>query len=155
MQTSAGKVLASVFWDVQGILFIDFLEKRRTVNSEYYRALLVRLKEEIAPKWPHMKKKKSVLSPRQCIVWQVDCNDGKTTWIVLWIASAPILFSRSAPSDYWLFVDLKRMLQGKRPGFNDEVIPETGIFWGQRQIYKKGIELLEKRWNQYHDYVDE
>ena len=32
------------------------------------------------------------------------------------------------PSDYWLFVDLKRMLQGKRLGFNDEVIPEKGIF---------------------------
>ena len=26
-QTSAGKVLASVFWDAQGILFIDYLEK--------------------------------------------------------------------------------------------------------------------------------
>ena len=28
-QTSAGKVLASVFWDVQGILFIDYLEKEK------------------------------------------------------------------------------------------------------------------------------
>ena len=41
MQTSAGKVLASVFLDVQGILFIDNLEKRRTINSEYYITLLV------------------------------------------------------------------------------------------------------------------
>ena len=48
MQTSAGKVLASVFWDVQGIVFIDYLEKERTINSEYYIALLVHLKEEIA-----------------------------------------------------------------------------------------------------------
>ena len=36
MQTSAGKVLASAFWDAQGILFIDYLEKSRTINSEYY-----------------------------------------------------------------------------------------------------------------------
>ena len=43
MQTSAGNILASVFWDVQGILFIDFLEEERTINSEYYIALLVRL----------------------------------------------------------------------------------------------------------------
>ena len=41
MQTSAGKVLASVFWDMQGILFIDCIEKRRTINSKYYIALLV------------------------------------------------------------------------------------------------------------------
>ena len=47
-QTSTGNVLASIFWDVQGILFIDYLEKGRTINSEYYIALLVYLKEEIA-----------------------------------------------------------------------------------------------------------
>ena len=36
-QMSAGKVMASVFWDAQGILFIDYLENgRRTINSEYY-----------------------------------------------------------------------------------------------------------------------
>ena len=46
-QTSAGKVLAFLFWDVQGILFINYFEKERTINSEYYIALLVRLKEEI------------------------------------------------------------------------------------------------------------
>ena len=42
------KVLASVFWDAQGILFIDYIEKGRIINSEYYMALLVHLKEEIA-----------------------------------------------------------------------------------------------------------
>ena len=62
-QTSAGKILASVFWDAQGILFIDYLEKKRTINREYYIALLVCLKEEITKKCPQMKK---VLSPRQC-----------------------------------------------------------------------------------------
>ena len=39
-QTSAGKVLASVLWDVHGILFIDYLEKGRTINSDYLIALL-------------------------------------------------------------------------------------------------------------------
>ena len=57
-QTSAGKVLASVFWDVQDILLIDYLENRRTINSEHYRAL-VHLKEEIAKKkWPKWRRKK-------------------------------------------------------------------------------------------------
>ena len=57
MQISSGKVLVSVFWDAQGILFIDYPEKVRTINSKYYIALLVHLKEEIAKKWPQMKKK--------------------------------------------------------------------------------------------------
>ena len=41
--------MATVFWDALGILFIDYIEKGRTINSEYYIALLVRLQEEIAP----------------------------------------------------------------------------------------------------------
>ena len=56
-QMSADKVSPSVFWDAHGILF-DYLEKGRTTNSEYYIALLVRLKREIAKKRPQMKKKK-------------------------------------------------------------------------------------------------
>ena len=47
-QMSAGKVLASVFCDAHSILFIDYLEKGKTINSKYYMALLVRLKREIA-----------------------------------------------------------------------------------------------------------
>ena len=49
-QTAAGKVMASVFWDSHGILFIDYLEKGKTINSEYYMALLERLKAEIDAK---------------------------------------------------------------------------------------------------------
>ena len=45
MQTLAGKVLTSVFWVAQGILFINYLEKERTINSKYYIVLLVCLKE--------------------------------------------------------------------------------------------------------------
>ena len=61
-QPLAGKVLASIFWDAQGILFIDYLEKERSINSKYYIALLVHLKKEIPKKWSQMKKKK-VLFP--------------------------------------------------------------------------------------------
>ena len=50
MQTSAGKILAFIFWNPQGILFIDYLEKDRTINSKYHMALLVCLKEEIGKK---------------------------------------------------------------------------------------------------------
>ena len=52
MQTSVGNFLASLFWDAQGILSIDYLEKRRTI------ALLMYFKEENAKKWPQMKKEK-------------------------------------------------------------------------------------------------
>jgi histone-lysine N-methyltransferase SETMAR len=44
---SAGKVMASVFWDDEGILFIAYLEKGKTINGKYYSNLLTRLDENI------------------------------------------------------------------------------------------------------------
>jgi hypothetical protein len=36
VQTSAGKVTASVFWDIEGILSVEFLEGGAEINSERY-----------------------------------------------------------------------------------------------------------------------
>jgi hypothetical protein len=40
---SAGKVMASVFWDAEGISFIDYVEKGKTITREYYSNLLTTL----------------------------------------------------------------------------------------------------------------
>ena len=57
-QQWAGEVTTSVFWDAHGILFIDYLEKGKTINSDYYVSLLDRLSAEIKKKRPHMQKRK-------------------------------------------------------------------------------------------------
>ena len=36
----AGKVMATVFWDSQGVIYIDYLEKGKTVIGLYYAKLL-------------------------------------------------------------------------------------------------------------------
>ena len=41
VQKSAGKFLASIFWDQEGILLIDCLPKGQTINAKYYWSLLV------------------------------------------------------------------------------------------------------------------
>ena len=45
VQKFAGKVFASIFWDQDGILLIDYLPKDQTINAEYYSSLLVQLKD--------------------------------------------------------------------------------------------------------------
>jgi len=50
MQKFAGKFLASIFWDQEGILFIDYLPKGQTVSTEYYSFLLVQLKDILREK---------------------------------------------------------------------------------------------------------
>ena len=41
VQKSVGKVLASIFWDQDGILLTDYLPKGQTISVEYYSSLLV------------------------------------------------------------------------------------------------------------------
>ena len=73
----------------------------------------------------------------------------------------PLYSPKMAPSDYFLFADLRRMLQGKRFDSNEEVIAETEAYFKakDKSFYKKGIQMLEKHWNECitleGDYVDE
>ena len=137
--TSGGKVLASVFWD---ILFIDYLEKVWTINSEYYIALSVYLKEEIAKKQPKMKKKVLVQQDNARCHMSIAMR-AKLHELHLELHPHPPYCPDVAPSDYWLFADIKRMLPGKRFGSNKEVIWETEAYFEakDKSFYKNGIEL--------------
>ena len=44
---SAGKVMATVFWDSQSVICIDYLEKDKTVTRHNYAELLGRFDAEL------------------------------------------------------------------------------------------------------------
>jgi hypothetical protein len=50
--------MALVFWDAKGILFIDYLEKGKTITEEYYSNLLTRLDKKIRKERLVRKRKK-------------------------------------------------------------------------------------------------
>jgi len=50
VQKFAGKFLASVFWDQDGILLVDYIPEGQTINAEYYSPLLVQLKDILKEK---------------------------------------------------------------------------------------------------------
>jgi hypothetical protein len=54
----AGRFMASVFWDADGILIIDYLEKVKKITVEYYSKLCTRLDEIILSTKPGLQKKK-------------------------------------------------------------------------------------------------
>ena len=49
-QPSAGKVMATVFWDAQGVIMLDFLAKKSTITGAYYANLLDQLRTAIREK---------------------------------------------------------------------------------------------------------
>jgi hypothetical protein len=83
VQKSFGKVLASVFWDQDGILLIDYLPKGQTFNMEYYSALLVQLKDIL--------KVKRCQGHQEGLVLVRQCLSG------LPLSWSPNLFSRYGP----------------------------------------------------------
>ena len=62
-QPSAGKVMATVFWDAQGVIMLDFLAKKSTITGAYYANLLDQLRTAIREK-RRGKLSKGVLSNR-------------------------------------------------------------------------------------------
>jgi len=74
VQKSAEKVLASIFWDQEGILLIDYLPKGQTINAECYSSLLVQLKDILKEKIPREVHQGGLVLVRQCPGLPGTCN---------------------------------------------------------------------------------
>ena len=159
-QKSAGKVMASVFWDARGIIYIDYLEKGRTITGVYYAALLDRLVDEIKEKRPHLQKKKILYHDDNAPSHTSIIAQTKKHELGLELFSHPPYSPDLAPSDYYLFSNLKRWLCGKRFQSNEEVKCETEAYFEglEKSSYLKGIEKLKDRWKRCielkGDYVE-
>ena len=46
-QKLAGKIMATIFWDAQGVILVDILPRRKTINSEAYIEILQKLRARI------------------------------------------------------------------------------------------------------------
>lgn len=152
-QRSAGKVLASIFWDAHGIIFIDYLQKGTTVTGEYYAALLDKLNDEIKHKRPHLAKKKVLYHQDNAPSHTSLKAMAKLDQLRFQLVAHPPYSPDLAPSDYYLFPNLKRWLQGKRFRSNEEVISEVEAYFADMDVsyYRKGIEMLETRYTKCID----
>lgn len=58
MVQSAGKAMATVFWDSMGIIHIDYMPKGRAITGEYYSQLLDQFDADLRTKRPRLAKQK-------------------------------------------------------------------------------------------------
>jgi histone-lysine N-methyltransferase SETMAR len=49
-QSSAGKIMATIFWDMDGVIMIDYLPPKSTVTGQYYATQLEKLRSTIKEK---------------------------------------------------------------------------------------------------------
>jgi hypothetical protein len=101
VQTSMGKVMASIFWDSKGILLVEFLERGTTINSEQY----THIKEVKTMNSKGLAKQEDESSPPPALQHQNAQGRQLQQWGGLFSLILPSL--DLAPSDFNLFGPLK------------------------------------------------
>lgn len=158
---SVGKVMVSVFWDCEGIVHIDFLEKGVTINADYYcnlisedvrRALQNKRRGKLSSgiilhhdnATPHTAlKTRSLLTH---LKWDVLCH--------------PPYSPDLAPSDYHLFSNMKKPLRGVHFQTLEDVktAVEQWRVSTEKSFFTIGIKDLVRRWekcvNVQGDYIE-
>jgi len=144
---SVGKVLASIFWDQDGILLTDYLPKAQTINAKYYSSRLVQLKDILKEK-RRGKFTKGVLFLRDnAPVHRALATQKKLAYLGFQCVDHPPYSPDLAPSDYHLFPGLKKQLKGRHFSSDAEVITAAEIWLdGQpSEFVLSGLQKLEQR----------
>lgn len=160
VKQSAAKVMLSVFWDSRGVILTDYLPTGRTITGDYYRKLLTALREKIK------KNRRGMLSKGVLLLH--DNAPAHTAHQTAQVAETcgykilphPPYSPDLAPSDFFLFREMKKPLRGRRFADNDDVIREVeGWFLGQPgDFYSGGLRQVKRRWEKCvalgGDYVE-
>ena len=107
---SSGKVMASVSWDAHGIIFIGYLQKRKTINGEYYANISQRLIDDIKKKFANLTKKKALLHQGNASVHTLIAMT-KINKLTFELLPQSPYSSDLFPMNYFLFPNLKKMVQ--------------------------------------------
>lgn len=145
---SAGKVMATVFGDSQGIIFTDYLENGRTITRQYYADLLDRFNAELMKKRPHLAKKKVLFHHDNAPAHSSAIATAKLVELRYELLPHPPYSPDLAPCDFFLFPNMKKWLGGKRFTSNEEVIAVTETYFAEfdKSYFLDGLKKLEYRW---------
>ena len=152
--------MAIVFLDSRGIIFTDYLEKRRTITGQYYVDLLDRFDAELKKKWPHLAKKKVLFHHDNAPDHSSAIAMAKLVELRYELLSHPPCSPDLASCDFYLFPNMKKWLGGKRFASNEEVIAETETYFKEfdQSYFLNDIKMLEYRWAKCielkRDYVE-
>jgi len=121
VQKSAGKFLASIVWNQDGILHIDYLPKRQTINAEYHSSLLVQVKDNLKEKRRGKVTKWVLFLHDNAPAHRALATQQKLANLGFQCLDHPPYSPDLAPSDYHLFHGLKKQLKGRHFSSNAEV----------------------------------
>ena len=150
-QPSAGNVMSTVIWDAKGVIVLDFLPKRSTITGVYYANLLDQLRTTNCEK-RRVKLSKCVLLQQDnarvhtCKV-AMDAVERNGYELIPHLAYSP----DQAPSDFFLFPNLKNDIRGRHFRSDEEVMMafEEWVNGKDPDFFSSGLMALEHRGSKY------
>ena len=144
---SAKKIMASVFWDSQGVLLVEYLPQGETINAARYCETLKKLRRAI------QNKRRGRLTKGVCLLHDnARPHTANVTKQLLdtfgWdVLDHPSHSPDLAPSDYHLFPSLKQHLGGKKFSTDEEVKEEVDTWMTELagNYFADGIKKLIPR----------
>lgn len=144
---SAGKIMATVFWDAEGILLIDYKDKGVSITGGYYASILERLKAAIKEKRRGKLTKGVLLLHDNAPVHKSRIAMAALEKVGFEILAHPPYSPDLAPSDYYLFPNLKKELRGKKFSSDEEVKDAVSAYFADKNktFFFEGIHKLIER----------
>ncbi|KAJ7341216.1 hypothetical protein JRQ81_005068 [Phrynocephalus forsythii] len=145
---SAGKVVLSVFWDSRGVILTDYLQKGKTLNSDYYCNLLEKLHDALKQKRHGMISKGIRFLADNAPVHTAQASVVTAHCLGYELLQHPPYSPDFAPSDFFLFPEMKKPLNGRRFDGREDVIFEVEQWFLSKveEFYKEGLKQVKKCW---------
>lgn len=147
VEKSASKIMATIFWDSEGILLIDYLPKGTTMNGQYYANLLGQAREAV------VQKRRGKLA--RGVLFLQDNAPVHTARVARDALKAtgfaeidhPAYSPDLAPSDFFLFSKLKKELRGRRFSDDNEMKSAVESHFQEKssEYYLNGLKALYSR----------
>jgi histone-lysine N-methyltransferase SETMAR len=143
------KIMLCVWWDMNGVIYFEFLDINQTITADIYSQQLQRLHEVLLEKRLNLVNQKDVILLHDNATPHVAKLTQQTIEQFGWEALAHPSWSPDlAPSGYHLFLSLRNYLQNKYYEDFDELKSDLTVFLESQpaSFFKRGIELLSARW---------
>ncbi|XP_071092626.1 histone-lysine N-methyltransferase SETMAR-like [Haliotis cracherodii] len=145
--------MATIFWDTKGDLLIDYLPRGQTITGEYYSDLLDRLRTAILAKRRGKITKGVLLQHDNARVHTCRLAVAAVKRNGFKVLPHPPCSPDLAPSDYFLFPNLKKELRRRHFRSDDELTTavEGWLHEQPHGFYHNGLLALTHRWTKCID----
>ena len=147
-------LMATVFWDADGVIHGDYLPRGTTINGQYYDNLLLRLCDSIKATCCGKLRCGILLEQDNAPVYASQTAMRSVRDCVFELLPHPPCSPAVAPRDYYPFSKLKTKSRGLRYDDDNELTTAVREFFRERDLAfnKVGIDALPARWTKYLEF---